>query len=214
MGRLASRTVNAIRLNNDVLLPLSEFFDLAEIRFQIPSPGLFDAILQPGNLHLIIDSKTDSLTLAKRTIAAPPNSLLGKEGEVYLSSALLGSLLNVRFVIDWSDLNVAVADPDRLPMGRRIAREAARSSLSASETGVRPELALTLDRRHWNGMVFDYSLLSPAKDAINGGAFATALGMDVLGGSLEMGLATEGRLDEGQTRLTFRGLVSGGRTDG
>lgn len=208
MGRLASRTVNAIRLNNDVLLPLSEFFDLAEIRFQIPSPGLFDAILQPGNLHLIIDSKTDSLTLAKRTIAAPPNSLLGKDGEVYLSSALLGSLLNVRFVIDWSDLNVAVADPDRLPMGRRIAREAARSSLSASETGVRPELALTLDRRHWNGMVFDYSLLSPAKDAINGGAFATALGMDVLGGSLEMGLATEGRLDEGQTRadLSWAGV--------
>ncbi|MEO8201282.1 MAG: hypothetical protein ABI679_12220 [Gemmatimonadota bacterium] len=200
LGRLATRTVNALRLNNDVLLPLSEFFDLAEIRFQFPAAGVVDAILQPGDLHLVINTVTDSLALARRSIAAPPHSLIGQDGEVYLSSAFLGSLLNIRFVIDWSDLNVAVADPERLPLGRRIAREAARSSLSASETGVRPDIALTLDRRHWNGMVFDYSVLSPARDAINGGAIATALGMDVLGGSLEMGLATEGRLDEGHSR--------------
>jgi hypothetical protein len=203
LGRLASRTVNAIRYGNDVLLPLSEFFDLAEIRFAFPTPGVIDAILQPGNVHLILDSKSDTLTLAKRRIALPSGAIQSREGEVYLSAGQLGSLLNVRFVIDWSDLNVAVADPDRLPLGRRIAREAARSSLSASVTGVRPDLAIMLDRRHWNGLVLDYSLLSPAKDAINGGAFASALGMDLLGGSLELGIASEGRLDEGRTRSDF-----------
>jgi hypothetical protein len=208
LGRLATRTVTAIRLERDVLLPLSEFYDLAEIRFQMATPGVVDATLQPGDIHLVIDSRTDSLFFGKRRVAAPPRTLIGQDGEIYLASSLLGSIINVRFVIDWSELDVTVADPERLPIGRRISREAARSSLSAMETGAHPELALTLDRRHWNGMVFDYSFLSPARDAIGGGALATALGMDLFGGSLQMGLASEGRLDDGRTRtdLSWNGV--------
>ncbi|MEO8294024.1 MAG: carboxypeptidase-like regulatory domain-containing protein [Gemmatimonadota bacterium] len=208
LGRLASRTVTALRLNRDVLVPLSEFFDLSEIHFQFSAPGVIDATLQPGDIHLIVNSNSDSLTFGKRHIAAPPETLRGQDGELFLSSSLLGSIINVRLVIDWSELNVTVADPERLPFGRRIAREAARSSLSAMESGAHPELALTLDRRHWNGLVFDYSFLSPASDAIGGGALATALGMDLLGGSLQMGLASEGRLDEGHTRtdLSWNGV--------
>lgn len=200
LGRLAGRTVGAVRRGTDVLLPLSEFYDLAEIGFAVPRAGVIEARLQPGDVRLLVDSQRDSLLLGKRLIALPPSSLLARDGELYLSSALLGSLLNVRFIIDWSDLNVAVADPERLPLGRRIAREAARSSLSAMETGLRPELALTLDRRHWNGVVLDYSFLSPAENAIEGGSFATALGMDLLGGSLETGVASTGTIGEGDLR--------------
>src|SRR4029079_17115354 len=121
-----------------------------------------------------IDGASDSLTVGHRRIGIPANAVLGRDGEVFFSAALLGSLLNIRFIIDWSDLSVAVADPEHLPLGRRVAREAARSSLIASERGVRPDLALTLDRRHWGGLVLDYSLLSPTNDMINGGAYSTA----------------------------------------
>lgn len=203
LGRLASRTVYAIRQENDVLLPLSEFFDLSEIQFGFPAPGVVDAVLQPGGVHLRIDGQSDSLTLGNRRLGIPAKAILGRDGDVFFSVALLGSLLNIRFIIDWADLNVAVADPDRLPLGRRIAREAARSSLSASEHGVRPDLALTLNRHHWGGVVLDYSLLSPTNDVINGGAYSTALGLDALGGSLELGVASESRIGEGRTRTDF-----------
>ncbi|HEV8122770.1 MAG TPA: hypothetical protein VGP80_00865 [Gemmatimonadales bacterium] len=203
MGRLASRTVYAIRQDDDVLLPLSDFFDLSEIHFAFPSAGVVDAVLQPGEVHLRIDGAADSLTLNHHRIGIPANAVLSRDGEVFFSVALLGSLLNIRFIVDWSDLSVAIADPEHLPVGRRIAREAARSSLAASERGVRPDLALTLDRRHWGGLVLDYSLLSPTSDMINGGAYSTALGMDVLGGSLELGVASESRIGAGGTRSDF-----------
>jgi hypothetical protein len=200
MGRLASRTVTAVRRGTDVLLPVSQFFDLAEIGHSFPRPGVIEARLQPGDIRLILESEQDTLSFGKRRIAIPAGSMYASDGEIYLSSALLGSLLNVRFVLDWSDLNVAVADPERLPLGRRIAREAARSSLSAMDGSVRPELALTLDRRHWSGLVFDYSFLSPAKDAFRGGSFATALGVEVLGGSVELGLASASTIGTGDLR--------------
>ena len=69
----------------------------------------------------------------------------------------------MRFVLDWSDLNVAVADPERLPIGRRVAREAAPVFPRGHGRQRSAGLALTLDRRHWNGLVFDYLLLSPMK---------------------------------------------------
>ena len=50
MGRLASRTVSAIRHDNDVLIPLTDFFDLAEVRHDSPMLGVIDAVLQPGNI--------------------------------------------------------------------------------------------------------------------------------------------------------------------
>lgn len=203
LGRLASRTVSAIRHDTDVLIPLSEFFDMAEIRHDAPALGIVEAVLQPGNLKIRIDSHTDTLTAGRQHIPLDSAAISGLDGEVYLSAALLGSLLNVRFVIDWSDLSVAVADPEHLPLGRRIAREAARSALGAAEAGVRPELALTINRRHWNGVVLDYSLLSPSNDLINGGAYTTALGMDVLGGSLELGAASESNIGAGKTRTDF-----------
>jgi hypothetical protein len=200
MGRLMSRTVEAVRHGNDILLPLGEFYDLAEIGFSFPRAGTVEARLQPGDVRLTVSGGQDSLSLGKRRIAIPAGALFTSGSELYLSSALLGSLLDLRFVVDWSDLNVAVANPEVLPIGRRVAREAARSSLYAMETGVRPDLALTLDRRHWNGMVFDYSFLSPTDDALSGGSFATAMGIEVLGGSIELGLASTGTIGQGDLR--------------
>ena len=110
MGRLASRTVTAVRRGADVLIPLSQFYELAEIRFSLPRPGVIEARLQPGDLPLIVAVDRDTVTLGKRNIPLPAGAALSSEGEIYLSSAFLGSLLNVRFVLDWSDLNVAVAE--------------------------------------------------------------------------------------------------------
>jgi hypothetical protein len=203
LGRLASRTVYAIRQDNDVLLPLSDFFDLSEIQYEFALPGVVEAVLQPGEIHLRIDAASDSLILGRRRVGIPANAIRSRDGEVFFSVALLGSLLNIRFIIDWSDLSVAVADPEHLPLGRRIAREAARSSLAASANGVQPDLALTLDRHHLGGLVLDYSLLSPTNDVIDGGAYSAALGMDVMGGSLDLGIASQSRIGEGRTRTDF-----------
>lgn len=200
LGRLAARTVVAYRAGEEVLLPLTDFLDLAEVGYTLPGPGVVDIRFQPGDVHLLIDGQRDTLMLDKRLVPIPPGALAEHDGQVYLASSQLASMLGVRFAIDWSELSVTVANPERLPLGRRIQREAARSSLAALHGTVVPELALPLERRRWNGMVLDYTLLSPASDFLGGGSYATALGMDVLGGSFEVGVASEGRIDEGDTR--------------
>ena len=177
-----------------MLVPLSQFYELAEIGFSFPCPGMIEARLQPGDLRLIIESDDDTLTLGKRRIPVMATARASSEGEIYLSSASLGSLLNVRFVLDWSDLNVpwpilsaclsGAGLPARPPV---FPRGHGRQRLACPHPG---PAAL-------NGLVFDYSLLSPMKDAFWGSSFATALGAEVLGGSLEMGLASTSTVDAG-----------------
>src|SRR3954463_13495357 len=93
IGRLTNSTVQAYRVGTEVLLPLSRFFELAEIRSHLSADGRLEAYLEPGNRRLVIDARSDTLRMLRFTA-----------GELYLGSERLGELLRVRFVIDWADL--------------------------------------------------------------------------------------------------------------
>ncbi|MEP6572389.1 MAG: hypothetical protein ABJD11_06820 [Gemmatimonadota bacterium] len=200
LGRVTSQTVQAYRAGRDVLLPLTQFFDLAEIGHRAAPDGGLVAQLEPSGLLLTVNPSKDSISLGKRHLQLRPDQFFTRDGEVYLSAAVIGGLLGIEFNTDWSDLEVSVADATPLPVARRLAREAARGRHLGSDDNNTPELALGLERPRWNGIVLDYSVLTPSTDVLGGGAYSSALGMDVLGGSLELGLATEGRPRDGRTR--------------
>src|SRR2546423_13518340 len=107
IGRITGATVQAYRVRSEVLLPLSQFFQLAEIRHRLTPDGRLEAMVDPGNRAIVIDPRRDSMVYAERHVrlerefirfdASPP--------ELYVGSERLGGLLGVLFVVGWSDLS-------------------------------------------------------------------------------------------------------------
>src|SRR3989454_9395725 len=188
IGRITGTTVQAYRVRSEVLLPLSQFFQLVEIRHRLTPEGRLEATVDPGKRRIVIDPRSDSMEYGDHRVhierefirfeASPP--------ELYVGSERLGDLLGVMFVVDWSDLTATVVDPSTLPIARRLRREAAREAYLRRADGIRPDIILGLQRPSWDGVVIDYSLFSPSTDPLAGSTYGVGVGADVGGGSLAM----------------------------
>ncbi len=190
LGRITSRTVDAFRLHDDVLVPLAEVLELAEVRHSVSDSGVIEADLQPQNLLLRLDPAAGTLYLGKKRVPLSP-ALLRMQGiRAYVSLELLSHLLGLDLATSWGDLRVTILNPEALPIGARVAREEARQRLAASRPP-QPDLDLRLDRRRWNGLTVEYSIMSPSSDPVGSGAYTTRVGSNALGGALELGLASQ-----------------------
>lgn len=201
LGRLAQRTVSAHRSGDDALIPLSPFFELAELRVQRNANGLI-AIIQPGNRRLEVRSAARQLVLDGRTRALSPREVLFQGDEVYLSTRVLGDVLNLRWEISWQDLEVIAIDPEELPIARRMRREA----MATARLGSRGDSVVAdgrLIERTWplEGVVADYSVLLPTDPGPEGGAYSGVLGFTLFGGSLVAGVQNQGPVSDGDVRL-------------
>jgi hypothetical protein len=186
LGRIAGTTVQAYRVRSEVLLPLSQFLQLAEIRHRLTPEGRLEATVDPGNVPILIDPRRDSMEYGDRHVRIEREFIRYDAPELYVGSERLGDLLGLMFVVDWSDLSATVVDPSALPIGRRLRREAAREAYLRRPDGLRPDVTLGLQRPSWDGVVVDYSLFSPSSDPLAGSTYGFGLGADVGGGSLEM----------------------------
>ena len=206
LGRLAQRTVPAHRSGNDALIPLTPFFELAELRVQ-RTPDRIIAIVQPGNRRLEVRTAAQFLTLDGRKTALSPRELLLQDEEVFLSARILGSALKLTWDISWDDLEVVAVNPEELPVARRMRREEVATARLGAEPGV-PQVDGTLSERTWplEGAVADYSLLVPTSPGPEGGAYSGTLGFNLLGGSLVAGAQNEGPVNDGKVRLDLSWL--------
>lgn len=208
LGRIASRTVVAYRDSNEALVPLGAFFDLAEIQQRLTPAGVLEARLEPSGEELRIVAGVDSLVIGKRALPVSPRQLLFRDGELFLASERLGAMLDLHFEVNWPDLTVAVLNPDSLPIARRLRRDQLRMLL-AERNGSRPDTLLGAPRSKWDGLVLDYDLSFPLSDNLVGGTnYRFALGAQVAGGALEVGVRSLGSLETGTTEFaaTWRGV--------
>src|SRR5580765_4027082 len=109
LGRMAQRTVPAHRSGNDALIPLGPFFELAELRIQ-RDEGSITAIVQPGNRRLEVSATDRSLSLDGRKSALTPRDILVQDGEIFLSTRILGTALGLHWDISWEELEVVAVD--------------------------------------------------------------------------------------------------------
>ena len=116
LGQLASRTVQAYRVGEEALLPMSDFLTLAQLRGVVSPAGRVEGIVQPGDLKLVIDVQRDSATIGRRSVPVPRDLMIFSEGEVYLAASRLGELLGIQFAVSWPDLEVLVSDPAPCPL--------------------------------------------------------------------------------------------------
>jgi hypothetical protein len=191
LGRIATRTVEAFRSGDEVLLPLGTFFELAELRAVHRPDGTLEGLVQPGNVPLLVDPASRTLTLGKTRKQLARGDVYSNEQEIYLGSATLGRALSLEINLDWSELQVMVVDPGALPIGRRVRRESLlRSRLAGDAADRAPGLRLGLERPKLDGLVLDYALRTPTS-GLEASSYSTTLGLDVLGGSLALGLQSQ-----------------------
>lgn len=192
IGRIASRTVQAYRSADEALIPLGAFFDLAEIRANRRPDGGLDALLQPGNVPFVVEPATHQVRIGKQKLDLGADKLMADGSDTYLATATLATALGIEWDVSWPDLQVAVIEPGSLPIARRLRREAMlKAQLDhASETQY-TGLELGLERPRVDGLTVDYSVLAPTT-GLSGSAYSTTMGLDVMGGSLALGLESQG----------------------
>ena len=201
IGRLVSRTVVAYRQGEEALVPLGTFFDMAEIQATVSAEGRLDARLEPSGRSVRVAAGGDSLFIGGRTLPVTAAQLLFRDGELYLATERLGTMLDLDFDISWPDLTVAVLNPDSLPVARRLRRDQMRMLL-AERNGVHPDTTLGPMRTKWDGLVLDYDLAFPLSDNLVGGSnYQFALGAQVAGGALELGVRSLGPLESGEAEF-------------
>src|SRR5258706_4571974 len=171
IGRITGTTVQAFRVRSEVLLPLSQFFQLVEIRHRLTPDGRLEATVDPGNVRIVIDPRSDSMQYGARRVRIEREFIRYESAELYVGSERLGDLLGVMLAVDWSDLTARVIDPSSLPIGRRLRREAAREAYLRRPDGLRADVTLGLQRPSWDGVVVDYSLFSPSNDPLAGSTY-------------------------------------------
>ncbi|MFN2572444.1 MAG: hypothetical protein ABR537_12685 [Gemmatimonadales bacterium] len=186
IGRIAGTTLQGYRVRSEVLLPLSQFFQLVEIRHRLTPEGRLEATVDPGGRRIVIDPRSDSMEYGDHRVHIEREFIRFESPELYVGSERLGDLLGVMFAVDWSDLTATVVDPSTLPIARRLRREAAREAYLRRPEAMRADMTFGLQRPSWDGVVVDYSLFSPSTDPLAGSTYSFGLGADVGGGSLEM----------------------------
>src|SRR2546427_9802752 len=122
IGRVTGTTLQAYRVRSEVLLPLSQFFQLVEIRHRLTPDGRLEATVDPGNRRIVIDPRSDSMQYGDRRVRIEREFIRFESPELYVGSERLGDLLGVMFAVDWADLTATVIDPSPLPIARRLRR--------------------------------------------------------------------------------------------
>lgn len=201
LGRLASRTVPAYRQGDDALIPLTQLLDLAELRYSADSDGVLRGVLEPSRRPFSLDPATANLTVGDRVFHLGAGELLRKPADLYVSARRLSEALGLTIDVDWSALEVAVRDPDSLPVAVRIEREQARRALTREGGVATPDLVLGSQQPPVGGLVLDYSVFSPSNNLLGGASYSLAAGTEVGGGSLEVGLQSAGAASSGDVRL-------------
>ncbi len=206
-GRMLARTIPAYRYHDAALLPLRDFFRLADYRYERTGDSTVTAVLQPQNQVVEFDLRKRRIDVGGRTVHLGPDEMIQQNGMIYLATRPLGEVLGVTFLIDWQQLLVAIENPTALPVVQHINRAARRRSLSRTEVMIQPELELTASRQGVSGFVVNYSALLPSTNLVANSTFSLGVGANLMGGSLEL---TGRTLGSGPDRYAeFRGAWTG-----
>jgi len=185
-GRVTSRTMEVYRIGTQILLPIREFLDQSEIRWEQKPGSELEFYLQPGNVRTLISATSDTILVGNRKVAIRRASRLQRGDDDFLSLRVIHDVMGVDFLVDYSDLQIYIRNPEVLPLGQRAMRDRQLESFRAQSAENAAEgPVIGLDRRRIGGAVLDYSFLLPTSGFAEAGSWQLGLGADVLGGSLE-----------------------------
>src|SRR5688500_16691448 len=84
LGQIGARTVPALRLGDEALLPLLQFFEMAEVRATADTTGAVHATLQPGDVPVLVSAREPVARAGRRMLPVRPDQIRFRDGELYL----------------------------------------------------------------------------------------------------------------------------------
>jgi hypothetical protein len=192
LGRLARRVVKVRQPDGNLLVPAGAFLALAEIKHQAAG-GVVSGRLEPEGERFSINAATHEVRLGDRVIPVGPDEVKTVDGETYVSLPVLRELFGISGTIDRESAAVYVYDPERLPIARRMEREAARAILIGGERPAAPDLVLPARGGWWDGVVVTYDLRSSSQSALSESAYDVAAATAAAGGSVFLRVQGAGR---------------------
>ncbi|TVP42678.1 MAG: hypothetical protein EA350_14965 [Gemmatimonadales bacterium] len=191
MGRLSRRLVPALARGDTAYLPVSDFLELAEVRFSRGGDWI-QAVRQPGNVGVRYEA------------GSAESGVVARDGRLHARASRLEADFGLRIELHWEDLVAAVVDPGHLPVGLRAARELRWGSFQAGPMAGRSTAAdRTLGTTPYRagGFVADWSVSANAARIEESAAGSLSLGSQLLGGSLRLSARSEGAMVGGSAFL-------------
>lgn len=202
-GRVASRTMEVYRIGTQILLPIREFLDQSEIRWESGPNGDLEFYLQPGNVRTVVSPTSDTIMVGNKKVGIRRASRLQRGDDDFLSLRVIRDVTGADFLVDYSDLQIYIRNPEVLPIGQRAMRESQLASFrSRSSDNAAQGPLIGLNRHRIGGAVLDYAFLLPTQGFSQAGSWRLGLGADVLGGSLEAQVYSYSSPSLGDARLS------------
>lgn len=171
----------------NVLVPLRPIVELVGIPMRLEGTS---RVLEwpPGPWRTVLESADRTLEVGGEKTAVPAGEWAERDGQLFLSSATLGRVLDAQVQVDWAGLGILIVPRSEFPATRRLERDAQRERdrlVAERLREIEPDLPFV--PRSGGGVGAWGLSLSGANSAVQGAARA-AVGGSVLGGATEAGL--------------------------
>ncbi len=212
LGRVAALALRADRDGERAWLPVADLAAALELEIVRRTDTRVELRRWPSRDVLVFDFDSMLVRSGNKPLRITAGALRLVDGALAADIVTLQSAFRTVFEVSWGDLVISLPLIDSLPLGRRIAREEARARLLAHDEDASSSARVAPLARPWaDGAVIDYSVSVPLTGAKRELGWSSALGLNVLGGSLEVssGAVTGGtRLP---TLASWTGVWRGGR---
>lgn len=169
-----------------VFIPVRPILDLVGIPVQ--SEG--DALAlewPPGEWRTVLRLGTRVLEVGGESQAVPPEELVVRDGQPFVSARVLARLLAARVDVDWAGLAIVVSENPEFPATRRLEREARRERERLTAERLRPDEPELRFVPKTGGAAGTWGLGLTGAAGSYRGALRASVGGSVLGGATEMG---------------------------
>lgn len=181
-----SAVVPALTYNTTLLLPLRQFAEMAELRvaaFALRDSALL--LLEPGRVPIRLRPTARVLERGGVPVSYDTLDVIWWDGDLFLASDLLDSLLGTSTRIEWSSLSAVVGRTAGLPVVQRGRRER-RRQLMGGDRPTPDVLDLALRQRSLDGAVATWNLTAAARGPSEQMSLELGFGGAVMGGSAEL----------------------------
>jgi hypothetical protein len=139
LGRLARRILKTYWNRDQLQLPLAAWLDLAEVSHE-GAGSRITGRLQPSRTTFVVDADSGIARLGRQSLRVGPGDVSMVGDEPYISLDLLSQLFGVTAGLDRENAALFFANPEGLPVARRLERESSRSIQAGDEHQYTPDM--------------------------------------------------------------------------
>jgi hypothetical protein len=182
LSRLARRVLRGYWVESQLLLPLADWLDFAQVAHDGVGPRITGR-MEPSKTAFVIDADSGVAQLGADSVIIGELDLRMVEGALYGSVGLISRLFGLTSTIDREGATLHIHNPERLPIARRMQREAARAIRVGGEGQLAPELIYRGPERARSGLVFAYEMRGSSQNPAATTSYDFGVGMGAANGS-------------------------------